>query len=153
MAQERAFLGTCTVDDAPGSGTNDLAPHLISITPTWSRDPVQVAAKLSTDHRYQIPGVKFVTLSMQLGSLTTALKSIIYTDFSAGTLQRVVYRPLTGAKSATNPESTFDFYWVGSPSPPMNLTEEYVFEMPAVECVAAQWDDGTTTVTFGTLAT
>lgn len=152
MANERAFKGTFTLDDAPGAGANDFAPHYIDGSLTFQRDGVQVAAKLSTDRRYQIPGVQFDTFSARFGSLTSALMDVLHTAYSAATLLRVVFRPLTGAASATNPQITVDFYLLSAPAPPMSLTEEYVFELPAVEVVASSWTDGTNTHTYGTLA-
>lgn len=149
--QERAFLGTCTIGDAPASATN-IAAFFISHEPGPARQAIGVSPKLSADHAYDVPGSTECTYSITLGGLDGATTDLLNSKFLAGTKQRVTFRPNTGAKGTENPEEIMEGFILEPPTNPRNLTEEATFTINFGRLTYYSWDNGGTPRTMGTVA-
>jgi hypothetical protein len=148
---DRAFKGTWLWDDEATGATTEFSNNFVGADVTIDRVTIDVGAVLSDDHRYQLTGSSAITLDFRLQLLTTAEKSVIVSDWDTQLLQEVIFRPLTGAKSATNPEQTFQFHLVNAATAPTTMDVLYEYNSGAIQCLAWKWDDGTTAVTRGTL--
>lgn len=151
MAEPRAFKGTFSMDAAVTAST-DMSAYFVEKTGGWQREAVQIEAVLSTDHRYQIPGVRFAPLGLRLRGLTDALSLTFRQACDAGTLCTASLLANTGSKAADNPLETYQFYLLNGPMIPGSLTKDYVWEISEIECISAVWSNGVDSdITWGTV--
>lgn len=144
-----AFKGTFLLENA-NPATVDFSNYVTGITGGPERNKIAIEATLGTDHAHEVVGHSLVPFGFSMRGLTTALKSTLITYWEAKTWIEVIYRPLTGAASTTNPEEEFHLQLVNCPTAPRSLTEDYVFTAADINVAYWSWTDTSTTKTRGT---
>lgn len=142
------FLGTFLLEDVTPATAN-YADNVTATTGEVQRNQIEIVTTLGQDHSFQIQGHSMVPFGFSMRGLTTAQKSALNTFHKNRTWLEVIYRPLAGALSATNPQETFHFQLSTAPTPPRDLTADYIWTHPDINVAYYQYTDGTTTVTYG----
>lgn len=149
---DRVFNGAFEfTSEAAGAESKVMSDFTRSVVFDPGRTIIDCPPTFGLDHGFDVTGSSFATFTATLQKLSPADKLIYIGFHNAQTFMEAIWRPLTGAVSATNLETRAQFPLVNHPTIVSVVDELDMWEVGTVRVKAYSITDGSTTFTYGTL--